>query len=1138
MALQFIIGGSGSGKSRYIYQKILEQAKHDDRQYLILVPDQFTMQTQKDLCTFPENDREGIMNIDVLSFSRLSHRIMEEVGQKQGILLDDTGKNLVLRRVAGEKKDELTVIGANLKKIGYIHEVKSMISEFYQYDIGDKELEQLIEHSKKKGALAYKLKDLQILRKAFADYIRDKYITTEELLEQLCQVLPKSEIVRNSVVVLDGFTGFTPIQNKLVRQLMTLSSEMIVSLAADGVENVRGIHQKEELFYLSHKTYGILSKIAEEEGVEKAEDVVLDRREEFGGNVARFKNNFELGFLERNLFRGGQSYDGEVTKIHIGEAANPREEIQALLCQIQSLIRTEGYSYRDIAVVAGNMADYGHLLKTEFDYYGVPLYMDQTRGILFHPMSEFLRAMLEIFLNDFNQDSVMRFLRTSLTGLTREETDRLEIYITRFGIRGGKSYGRLFTKGADSYTAEEMIAINESRQKMMELLSPLTVLMDRENEAQHVVRAVYDICVAAGLQGKMEYYREKFESEENLAKAREYAQVYKAVIDLLDQMHALLMGEKITLQEFARILEAGLGEITIGTIPQNVDQVVAGDIERTRLKQVRALFFIGVNDGAVPKGHRGGGLLSDMEREFLSGLGYELAPTPREQVFMQCLYLYLNMTKPSEQLFLSFARVNHEGKGIHRSYLIGTMQKLFPGLRITDFSKCDVFSRIAGKADGLDDLAALFSKYAAGLLENRQKEKETFFALADAYWREGAQELVTPLKEAAFYTYEPHSLPKEIAKALYGEIVESSVGRLELFSACAYAHFLQYGMKLKEQGEYEIDDADIGNIYHEVMKRFSEYLREKGWHWADFPLDEADLFVDETVKKLAKEYENAIFYSSADNLYATTDMAETLKRSIRTLRYHLAKGMFEPRSFEVPFYLGDKIKTKGRIDRIDTFTKDNELYVKVVDYKSGKNGFDPVEFYFGLKMQLAVYLKAAVLLEEKKHTGKEVIPAALVYYQFQNPYVDMEQGESADVEEKIREKMKITGLVSEEETVLLAMDREFEMESDIMPVKRKKDGSFYKNSITATREQLHLLMDYVDDKVREVGERVYGGEITINPYEKKDGDACEYCAFGGVCHYDGKIEGYQKRRLDEMEPDKAWEKIAEAVNDRGEKHGD
>jgi len=1133
MALQFVLGGSGSGKSYYVYSEIIRRAA-DGRDYLVIVPDQFTMQTQKELCTMKENTREGIMNIDVLSFSRLSHRITEEVGQVEGLLLDDTGKNLILRKVAFDKEQELSVLGRYLSKIGYIHEVKSMISEFYQYDIGETELLDLIAYAENRGMLSHKLNDLKVLKDAFASYIEGKYITTEESLERLCRLLPESDIIKNSVIVLDGFTGFTPVQNKLVREMMRLSDEMIVTLVADGITDVDETNRgkEEKLFYLSNHTYDTLRRIALEEGIEKKEDIVLPYHMYDGDKyVIRYQNNPELGFLEKNLFRGNAVYPEMPQNLAMFEARGPKEEIQGVLLKIKELIR-EGYSYRDIAVITGSTERYVHLMEMEAPKYQVPVFMDQKKGILFHPMAEFLRAAMEVVLYDFNRESVLRFLRTGLTGLSREETDQLDLYITRFGMRGRKRYEKLFTKKGD-YSVEALAQINTSRQKVMDLLGRMSFAANgAAYEADKLVEAVYDMCVEAKLQEQMEQYRQYFEALNELARAKEYEQVYRAVVDLFDTIHTLLAGEKITLREFSQILEAGLSEISIGTIPQNVDQVVVGDIQRTRLKQIKALFFVGVNDGVIPSAGKGGGLLSEMEREFLLGAGHELAPTPKQQLYIQRLYLYLNMTKPSDKLYLSYSRVDNEGKSLRKSYLIATMRKMFPKLKVEQALPSDVLN-VATMQDGLDDLAQLFNLYAAGLLEENREKKEQFFALLKAFEAEDREGLVSFLTEASFYAAPQKELPMELARALYGDIVESSVGRLEQFSACAYAHFLRYGLKLKEQSEFELEASDIGNMFHEVMKLFSEYLKERGEHWGTFDITEADRFVERTMEKLAKEYESALFYDSASNRYAVEDMKKVLKRTIKTLRFQLSRGLFEPRSFEVPFYVGDKIKARGRIDRIDTFEKDGNVYVKVVDYKSGSHKFDPVELYFGLNMQLSVYMNAAVTLEKqrKQNADKDIIPAALVYYQFQNPYVDLEnEGYKEELaEEKILEKMQISGLVSERDTVLHAMDQEFETASAVMPVKRKKDGSLSSTSITGTTEQFSLLMEYADYKIKEIGERVYKGDISVNPYQKDDRNACTYCSYKGVCHFDTKVEGFVMRKLDKMSADEAWDKMSECL---------
>ncbi len=274
MSLKFIFGPSGAGKSRLLYDEVIRRAAENKKQnFLIIVPDQFTMQTQKDLVLL--NEKGGILNIDVLSFGRLNHRIMEEVGHEDIPVLDDTGKSLVLQKVSAGIQEDLPVLGSFLHKQGYIHEVKSVISEFMQYGIGTEDVAKLIAYSGKRGALVQKLKDLEKLYKGFREYIQGNFITTEETLDVLCRSLQKSRILPGSVVVFDGFTGFTPIQNKVIQELMRVCGEVIVTVTMGEGENPYVPDGEQRLFHLSKKTVSDLCRLAKEADVPRARDTFV-----------------------------------------------------------------------------------------------------------------------------------------------------------------------------------------------------------------------------------------------------------------------------------------------------------------------------------------------------------------------------------------------------------------------------------------------------------------------------------------------------------------------------------------------------------------------------------------------------------------------------------------------------------------------------------------------------------------------------------------------------------------------------------------------------------------------------------------------------------------------------------------------
>lgn len=1141
MSLRFCFGPSGSGKSHRIYEEIMQRAAEEPgRNFLIIVPDQFTMQTQKDLVM--RSDRDGILNIDVLSFGRLSHRILEEVGTKEMPVLDDTGKSLVLQKVAADLKEQLPAMGSLLHKQGYIHEVKSAISEFMQYGISTQDMDKLITSAQKRGALAMKLKDLKTLYRGFQDYIRDHFITTEETLDVLRRSLSKSKILKGSVVVFDGFTGFTPIQNRLIQELMRVCAETIVTVTIGVGEDPYKMDGEQKLFHLSKKTVADLEKLAAEAEVERGEDLFVK------GGPNRFAKAPALHYLEQNLFRYQyEPYAGEQQEIHMFEALSPREEVHQTALYIRHLIREQGMTYRDIAVVIGDLEGYASYVETEFGQLEIPCFLDRTRGIVLNPMIEYIKSALQLYIKDFSYDTVFHFLRSGMADISREEIDELENYVIRTGARGYRTYSRLFTRrteelqgnaeGSEQAEEKTMERLNRIRQQFMDAVEILH--MGSQEKAGDYVSHLYDFLEQNQVQQKLLNYQQQFEKEGDLSRAREYAQIYRLVMDLLDQVYELLGEEEISRQEFADILEAGFGEITVGTIPQNVDRIVVGDMERTRLKQVKVLFFLGVNDGNIPKNASKGGIISDMDREFLIESGTEMSPSPRQQMYIQRLYLYLNMTKPSEQLYLSYAKVNSEGKGIRPSYLIDTVRKLFPAMGVEYPQNRSRLEQIEGRQEGARYLAEELREYVEGTLP--EEERQDFYLMYRAYEADAAgRDLLT---RAAFRRYRESGLSRIVARALYGQQLENSVSRLETYAACACRHFLQYGLSLQEREEFGFEASDMGTVYHAVLENFAGKLAESNLTWWDFTEDFAAKAVKESVEAYAATYGETVLYSSARNEYAITRMSRILTRTVLTLQKHLKQGSFQPDDYELSFRFAEdldsihvdlsedeKMHLQGRIDRIDVSEDAEHVYVKVIDYKSGNRKFDLAALYYGLQLQLVVYMNAAMEMESRKHPDKEIVPAALLYYHIDDPTIETPvELTDEQINEQILAKLRMNGVVNSDPGVVERLDRYMQDKSVVIPVEKKKDGSFSARSGVLSREEMQLISSYVDAKIRSIGREILDGKIAANPYEKGNEEACTYCAYKKVCGFDGSIPGYEKRQLEDLDKQALMQRMQETV---------
>ena len=1141
MGIRLIMGRSGSGKSTYLYDHVIrESIKNPNQRFFILVPDQFTMQAQKDIIMrHPQN---GILNIEVLSFTRLAYRVLGETGGESLKVLDDAGKSLILRKVAANSKDELTVIGSNLKKTGYIHEVKSAVSEFMQYGIGEVELDRMIACSSQRKMLQYKLQDLKLLMKEFQSYIEDHYITTEDTMTRLAEQVLNSRLVSGSVFALDGFTGFTPVQWKVLRAIGKCAQEVLITNIIDKQGAISERVDEQNLFYMGQKMQSTLNRYCSEDQIVREKDIVL-----FEEPVKRYQENPFFAHLEASLFRYPvKGLKDQKDQFRLIQAENPKDEVCFIAEEINQLILEKGFRYQDIAVVTGDLAGYSHLFRQEFEKREIPCYLDQTRMILLNPFTEFIKSSVSVLTTNFTYESVFHFLRSGMLDITTEEIDLLENYVLEMGIRGKKKWSSIWsarpgsTTGKEEKSTDELLThLNQIRVLVMQTLEPL---LGAGKSVQDIILSLYQMIIKIGIQDKLHKYENDFKLQGDQSKAKEYAQIYRLVMQLFEQITDLLGEEEMGLKEFSEILDAGLLEIQVGTIPLSHDRVMIGDIERTRLNEIKILFFAGINDGIVPNADAKGGLISDVDRDFLESNQFELAPSPRMQMYIQRLYLYLNMTKPTEKLYLSFCAVSREGKTLRRGYLIGVIERLFPGTDIIKTGSCHKTDRIYHPTEGMEYLSDLLRDYAGGRNAD-EIELNTFLKLMQIpeYGQISSEKIV----KAAFMQYHDQKLYKQTVKKLYGELLVNSVSRLERFAGCAYAHFLQYGLDLKQRAEYSFETSDLGTVYHNVLDEFANELKKKGIQWEDLENGLIEELMDAAVDEVTSTYGDTILFSTAQRSYLIHRIRRIMKRSAQAIRYQLKKGSFQPEFFEVPFSMLEELPTitvklsetekmnlRGRIDRID-LSSDEDIYVKVVDYKSGNKDFEPAEFYHGLQLQLLLYLNAAVDLVRQKQPDKNIVPAAALYYHIEDPILPRPENmpDQDAWEEEIHAKLKTKGTVNGRDDIVRRLDKTFEKKSDVIPVEYDRNGNLSKRSNAFSQQDFEQLLRYTNEKVAMLGREILSGKICVNPYEAKQSCACTYCDFRAVCKLDDKIPGFEKRKLSPM----TKETLIEEINKKSSK---
>ncbi len=1093
MALQLVCGGSGAGKSEYIYRDIIDKAiKNPGYNYIVVVPEQYTMATQKKLVNM--HPKKGILNIDVVSFERLAYKVFEEIGGENRPVLDDTGKNLIVRKVLENKKKELRFFSNTINKTGFVSELKSVISELLQYDIDDDRLEAIRNEVQFSNLLKVKLDDVAVVYKGFKEYLSDNYITSEEILDVLCQVVERSSNIRNSEIVFDGFTGFTPIQYKLLELLLTCCRDVQVSVTIDIREklNVReGMHN---LFFMSKDMAGKLMAICDRVHVDVRQPVMLGQECNW-----RFKDRKDLAFLEANVFRPSYGVYGEVPEnIHMYAATTRKEEINYCIGEIIRLTGKEGYHYSDIAIVTGEVASYGKQIANVCEHNNIPVFVDHKKSVTDNPAVELIRSVLAVIEKNYSYDSMFRYLRTGLVDVSRDDVDQLDNYCVAAGIRGGKAWKEAFYKKGKGKYAFPVKELNDIRCIIVEPIEKLeSVLKSKESTVKQCVLALYDYILEVKLESKIARLSQHPDT------GHEYEQLYKKIIELLDSMVELLGDECVSLREFNRIVDAGFEEIKVGLIPPTADCVVVGDIERTRLDNIKVLFFIGVNDGVVPKKNENKSVLSETERNALYDMDVILSPTMREKAFVQRFYLYLLLTKASEQLYISYAGKGSDGKTLLPSYLIRNLKQYFPKLRI--------------QADG----------------DYRLQHKYIRIPKSELVWT--SDNIINILAD-------------NIAAGIYGRELVGSVSAFEQYASCKFAYFLKYGLGIEPREKYEFNFLDFGNVVHDVLEHVGKELKEEKRPIGRLTDQERSELVNRCISRISETYKDTILKDSSRNEFLVKRMTQLVDRTLWVIGKQMESGVFESDAYEQRFLVDEQeimlkdgvgfMSMEGKIDRIDIYEKDDSVYVRVVDYKTGGSKFELAKAYYGLKMQLVMYMHAAMELEAKKHPGKNIIPAGILYYNVDDPLIDTADNDYGKVQEQVYASLRMEGMVNKDENGNIAryMDSVSSDKSNVVPVTYNNDGSLSgRGCSTLTTEQFKTLNSYMDAKATDIGSSIMSGSININPYKDGERGSCNFCPYGSVCGFSQDLSGYPYRRIKKFGDAVIWNNMKEGVDENGRK---
>lgn len=1142
MALYLHIGPSGSGKSHRLLRTVITEASKDiNRNVLLIVPEQVSMQATTALVE--AHPGHTIMNADVLSFMRLAYRVFDELGLGVPDVLDDTGKSMIAKKVALDLADKLTVYKGLVRRKGFIDELKSLICEFYQYGITDEDLGEILANTDESDRLFAKLSDVRVLFTGFREFLKDRFIMNEELLDLLAGSVWQSDVVKGAVLAFDGFTGFTAPQYRLMESLMRVAQDVHVTVTADteyaakyaenGTASKSGTaesaasvgkkvmdHKEESMFFLSVQTIEKMKELARLTG----QKVIVDCVDQPGYRYMKTTGESAVAHLERSVFRYPVKTSDNHEGIKIAACDDMETEIAYAVTQIKSLVREEGLFYRDMAIVLADMKGMSGKVARSLKKAGIPFFTDIKKNILGTGPAEMIRAAISVARTDYAYESVFRFVK-ALPEELREGMDDVENFVRSKGIRGARRWAGEWTGKVYRRYEVDPDELNKKRSLIYELLDPFVKVMNSSSSTvKDMTEAAKTLLETCGIREKLEERVERLQTsadEEERLTAREDAQLYDGIMRVLDHASGLLGNDRITVKEFGDILDTGFSRQELALLPPSGDCVLVGDVERSRVGNVKVLFVMGLGDDVIPAREGGNTILSEADRELFASHDITLSPTKRQAILNSEFYLYLCFSKPSEKLFLSYHKANGKSR-VRPAYVIAAVTKIFSGLTPEDISRKSRELSV-GVDGGITFLAELVgSKVSENLTAEELSILETV--------RNGQPKVFDRILEGAFYRVGGKDITPAVAKQIYGDVILNSVTSLEKYATCAYAYFLKYGLRCEEESEPGLGATDFGTIYHKALEVYGKMLRRLNISWhTEIDTDKKRELISDAINEAVRDYAEQMG-ESARIAYAKTRVEKVLALTISVIENQVRAGSFEPEYLEESFGKASEFRgVQGRIDRIDVCRKNGRTFLRVVDYKTGSADFDLNLLYHGIKIQLALYTKVAVeLLKKKGEANPE--PAGAYYYRIDDPTIegDMKMSDESIFEGKVK-SLRMSGPSDSEPIKLISQDRELDggdetfgpgVRSSVLEVSTTKECVLKEKNVY-TAGQFGEIFGHIDRLFDEKSGEILSGKIPLNPYEYGKISPCDYCPYHGICGFDEKL-GCKPRTIEDLSPEEVF----------------
>lgn len=1164
--LNIYYGGENIEKEKFIFEHIKGRS-------LLLVPDQFSLQAERD--AFFYLDKTGLMDLAVVDFSALGHKILKEAGSPVPPLIDKYGRHMLLTRILEESDDALKIYKGVRGKNSFVERVNMLISEMKRSEVSVDMLREVSESLEDSSFLKYKLKDIVTLFSLYEEAIAGKYLDSEDYITFYGDKMLDSSLVAASDVWVYGFDTFTP-KNMLVleRILKTAHSLNIVMTWEDaaktppersakddagdpsqsgdaawpGDAGFLAADDREDLFSLTGFVIRNLVKMAEDLN----EEVTCQAITGSGRDNLWSKTLREISVTPEAPL---QKKDSRITAVC---TSNIYAEADRAAAYILQLVREHGYRFGDIVVVCNDTGLRSGVIRRTFVRWGIPVFIDQKRKVIQHPVVGFLLSLLEIIGSGYRDSAVMQLIKSGFLGLAEEEQDALENYVQQFKIRG-TLWKKPFSRMGDNYTAEDLNRFNELRKQVVSVIETARDRIGKYNTAGEKIRGLYGFLADDFMmEDRIEAMAKAQQEAGFLDGAAETGQSWNVICRIFDQIVETVGEERLSGRALRQIVEAGLAEMEIGIVPVNPDSVLVGTMQRTRVGRVKALLVLGANEGLLPLQKTDEGLLSEREKAVLEEMDLEFSRTEDMVKQEERLAIYRTLSQPEERLYVSCSRIDETGGELRPSAVFRELENFLQSraesddsVVLGDLEDGEVTEIAVSPKGAISYLTDAFREY----LEDGKLDEDWLYA--GLWYGSHEPEEMERIRRGMEFDNEQNALGGQLADALYRgdrRAIEASASRLEKYSGCPFAHFISYGLRPEDLRVFEMGPREIGDIYHECIMKLSQRLTagedsfqgldavpvaitDPDSRWMKITQEECREEIRRILQEETGTYREGLLSSGRNESYRTERIVDICSRAAWAMIGQVRRGRIREMYFEQPFARGaqlppirvtageHEVLIKGKIDRMDVLEMPEhedglETAVRIVDYKTGGDSVDVAHFRSGYKLQLMLYLKAATQKQEVK-------PAGVFLFKIREIDADADMkniypGREA-MEERMEDAYKLEGIVLDDMDLIDAMDTEIGGASKVLPIKYVKKNGTYSGSSGGylfSREEFEELSVQVDQQVERICREISDGNIDIRPKKetKKDMEgnyrtSCKYCSYKSICMFDTAFPGCRYERV-------------------------